>query len=53
MLLIAALVFRDEGNSLEFPALKIDLIFSDPKLKPVSYSSILKNWVLIYGHKTS
>jgi hypothetical protein len=23
----------------------------DPKLKPVSYSSILKNWVLIYGHK--
>jgi len=41
--------FLDEGNSFEFPALKIKVIFSDPKLKPVSYDPILKNGVLIYG----
>jgi hypothetical protein len=29
--------FLDEGNSFEFPALKIKSIFSDPKLKPLNY----------------
>jgi hypothetical protein len=39
----AHLGFLDEGNSKEFPALKISQIFSDPKLN--------KRNKKIYGHK--
>jgi len=28
--------FLDKGNSYEFPALKIESIFSDPKLKQIN-----------------
>jgi len=32
--------FLDEGNSYEFPALKINKIFSDPKLKKEKYKKL-------------